>query len=283
VPFKLKAIPGKGFGLVATRKLVPSRTPIISEKPLMAAFTKHHDSVQAAFEQLPDKLKEKALSLHDPNPDGPSNPLQKIVRIFFVNCIRPVRRKEIEDDGRSLMYETISRLNHSCAPNIVCSLEAGSATKMQAWVCRDVAKGKELVIDYKNNMFDTKEQRQKQLMPWWFVCACPVCSLTGDELAKNDAIRKRIQKAHADMEKQVAQGNKLAALDLAEHRLTLIDELSAVEMVEVRPLALLDCWRVGRMLNVADRQGRPPPLTYRKEAYEVAQYMGDFYTDYFDD
>ena len=131
--FKQVSIPGKGLGLVATASL-PVGTTIIEESPLIlvehvgvgSSSYKLKDIV-TKFRCLTEEQKNQVLSLHDPGPtsfigkdmplsDFPDETEKKVLRIFAANCISFCGHPD-RNVKKSGVYKTISRINHSCAPN----------------------------------------------------------------------------------------------------------------------------------------------------------------------
>ena len=59
-----------------------------------------------------------------------------------------------------------------------------------------VSPGRELVASYigpGDEMLMEREERVGNILSRWrFVCGCPVCSLSGEELAENDRIRRDV-------------------------------------------------------------------------------------------
>ena len=133
--FKQVEIPGKGQGLVATAQL-PVGTIIIEESPLITVEDEYLNPYAAQeivtkFRCLTDEQKNQVLSLHDPGPTsfmGKDMPLfgfpdeteKKVLRIFAANCISFCGHPET-NVKKSGVYKTISRINHSCAPNVAWS------------------------------------------------------------------------------------------------------------------------------------------------------------------
>ena len=134
--FKQVEIPGKGQGLVAAARL-PVGTIVVQESPLITAndgLSRHRDVV-AKFRRLDDEQKNQVLSLHDPSCTSAQGMRSasrlenedKAVRVFEENCLGLCHREG--DLKMSGLYATISRINHSCAPNVVWS-----------WIRRDKSK-----------------------------------------------------------------------------------------------------------------------------------------------
>ena len=126
LPYKLTNIPGKGQGLLATRKLHLG-TIIVTEKPLIVV-----DTVRAAkdvipmFNSMSEDKKTAVLSLYDPGEDlnmkasflTGDEQERKVLRIFEANSIHLCSHSEM-NINKSGLYQTISKINHDCSPNVV--------------------------------------------------------------------------------------------------------------------------------------------------------------------
>ena len=127
LPYKIQDIPGKGQGLVATRKLIPGKI-IVTEKPLIVVDTgRAFKNVFPLYQSLTNGKKTTVLSLHDPG-EGlnwkaclmtETQLERKILRIFEANSISLCGSHQEMNINKSGLYPTISKINHSCSPNVV--------------------------------------------------------------------------------------------------------------------------------------------------------------------
>ena len=74
-----------------------------------------------------------------------------------------------------MLYEVLSRANHSCAPNLTIDFEAGLVVAVST-LC-DVTAGEELCLGYiAAEMGETTSRRQQVLLARYnFECACERC------------------------------------------------------------------------------------------------------------
>ena len=254
--FKQVEIPGKGQGLVATTHL-PVGTTIIEESPLITAennsdgedsITLDTAEIAANFRCLSEEQKSHVLSLHDPGPTSVNffkldEIDKKVVRIFMWNCINLCGDPEMNVD-KSGLYKTISRINHSCAPNVVWSWIQRDTSKSikQVKVCRKIMEGEEILAMYcgGDDTFPCKVERQMDLKKWNFICKCEVCSLTGDELTINDEARRKIKDLHEALNIKEKIGFYENALQDAREKLKVMKTMKK-EMILSLPRALMDC------------------------------------------
>jgi hypothetical protein len=141
-----------------------------------------------------------------------------------------------EDVEEAAVFETICRINHSCLPS--CHHEwnpsLGSGQGMETvHALRPIAQGEELSISYLMPAGRTRAERQERLSrQFGFQCTCPLCSLTGEVLARSDAC----QRAIGDVSIPGFDGLPLAALlKRLELRLAFIAKEGLPE-VWARPL-----------------------------------------------
>ena len=200
------------------------------------------------------------LSLHDPGPNsdvGMSLALQylllqhstfkmvdetekKAVRIFEANAmqVRNIRGGE----NRAGLYNTMSRVNHSCTPNVVWTWIQEDINVTQMRVCRKIKEGEEILADYCLHIysFPSKDERQKMLKNWNFTCNCEVCSLTGDKLIENEKARKEIRDLYQAVRANARSGSLGKALEAANKKLKIMKTIKK-EMIVKLPVALLAC------------------------------------------
>ena len=172
---RLAPVEGKGLGLVATRALQAGST-IFTEDPLFLITREMKAEVARlleAYRGLSEETKEKVEQLHDPGetydkfdaiPEiDPSD--RKVLRIIDVNTYGS---ELAESSG---VYETISRINHSCWPNVHYTLVAGRGMEVRA--CRPVARGEELLASYLGQGFELATRRarvEETVRRWSFTC-----------------------------------------------------------------------------------------------------------------
>ncbi len=94
-----------------------------------------------------------------------------------------------EDDTLS---EPLSRINHSCDPNVELALEGGETFVV---ALKAIAKGEEIFVTYLGEMKDgTKKYRQLILKGvYGFRCECPTCCLVGEKATVSDMRRHLIR------------------------------------------------------------------------------------------
>eukprot|EP00092_Neocalanus_flemingeri_P001695 GFUD01001809.1.p1 GENE.GFUD01001809.1~~GFUD01001809.1.p1 ORF type:complete len:328 (+),score=123.53 GFUD01001809.1:77-985(+) len=279
--YKLVDIPGKGQGLVATKKLQPG-TIIVTEKPLIVV-----DTVTAArdvlpmFQSLPGDKKIAVLALYDPGEKLNKKPnfltedeqKRKVLRIFEANSIDLCSHSEF-NINKSGLYQTISKFNHSCSPNVVWTWVKGDSNKSikQVRVCREIQAEEEIVASYclGNDQFPTRQDRRTAFRNWFFTCTCQVCGLTGEELKKNDDARLEIKKLHDLIVVQASSGGVAQALESAKKKLKIMKTIKKEMILEI-PAALLECCELAAHLHI------PPDKTaeMKKKAEEMSTQFGD--------
>ena len=182
VMFTVAEIPGKGMGLIATRKITKGEL-VIKERPVVRGrdvflegpWQSLKDFIAA---EVQDDDKVNLLALHDPDPEGPSE--SKMERIYLNNTY-----------GHGLFIES-SRMNHSCLPCVEMSMDEGKETEVRS--VRDIEQGEEITVSYlKTSLLLLKKERVERLEYWGFLCKCVLCQLDDEESRRNDSERKRVR------------------------------------------------------------------------------------------
>eukprot|EP00931_Biecheleriopsis_adriatica_P093817 TRINITY_DN67538_c0_g1_i1.p1 TRINITY_DN67538_c0_g1~~TRINITY_DN67538_c0_g1_i1.p1 ORF type:complete len:501 (+),score=131.08 TRINITY_DN67538_c0_g1_i1:25-1527(+) len=81
-----------------------------------------------------------------------------------------------------VVFPTLARANHSCAPNCLADGDLGTLRAM-----RPVAAGEELTVSYLDDaaLLMAREARRKELQEHWeFHCACKRCEALGDDVRR---------------------------------------------------------------------------------------------------
>ena len=128
--YKLVEVEGKGMGLVAARSIKKGEI-VVEEKPIFALDNDtSKNTVMTNLQEInkmSDKKKKESLALCDSYQNG-SNDAEKIVSIFVTNRIDLCTQPEL-GVNKSGLYATLSRINHSCAPNVTWSWTLRDPTK----------------------------------------------------------------------------------------------------------------------------------------------------------
>ena len=283
--FKQVEIPGKGQGLVATVQL-PVGTIIIEESPLIT-YDNHNtvEEMVTKFRCLTDEQKNQVLSLHDPGPTsflGGYMPLtlvggteEKVVRIFSENSITLCGRQEM-NINKSGLYGSISRINHSCAPNVVWSWlqRDESRSVAQVRVCRKIKEGEEILVNYcgHSGKFPLKDERQMIIKELSFICNCEVCSLTGDKLMENERARERMQDLNDAILAKAGIGLFEPALKDANEKLKIMKSIKK-EMILQIPVALMECCELAAHCKIPSSS----TAELMKKAKEMSELHGEWF------
>jgi hypothetical protein len=178
--WKIAPIPGKGLGLIATRDITPG-TLLLSEVPLLTTEGVTTIDPEVAETQLRKKFSslspssQKAfMALYNNYPDD--KPLSGIVRSNGYPL-----GPGAEAGG---VYETISRINHSCCPNVVQAWNP-LVEKETVFAVRTIPAGTEICTAY--HVGGPSSERQKILKTYFgFDCTCALCSLPEEKLKTSD-------------------------------------------------------------------------------------------------
>ena len=173
------------------------------------------------------------------------------------------------------VYRTISRLNHSCAPNVVWSWIKRDKSKVakQVRVIRKIREGEELLVRYWGaHEFASKDERQDGLSPWDFSCTCEVCSLTGDELIDNEEARMKIRTWCEAINVQFHSGLPKLAYKLAKSRVKVMMSIEK-EMVVELPAALMECCELAACCKLPSSS----TTELRKKAKNMSELFGDYH------
>lgn len=274
-PFTISQVPGKGRGLVATRRLRTGAT-VLREKPIISLPTSQEDPLKLLklFTALPSLHKNRVLEFYDfmgkDTCEDSAELMAKLVRIVKFNSIKS---EEDEEPSKNL-YFSASLINHSCAPNLVWYPEQGH---LVARLLVPVRKGGELTVCYfpcplarytRGEGCPTRDQRRRLLAPYRFHCRCALC-LVDDDLEE----RRREQFQELDRRQEVG-GSLVQQLENARSKLSLVESIGGQEVF----IALVDCWKLSEFLSaqLEDASGEleVESRLYRERAEVLADILG---------
>ena len=108
--------------------------------------------------------------------------------IFFTN--------DMNFDGDAAVFPLISRANHSCVPNAD-FVTRGERRVQEIIATSNIATGEEITLSYLEASAagsEGRNERQGYTRLWYgFQCRCKACSLEGQELVLDEAVRKRVR------------------------------------------------------------------------------------------
>jgi hypothetical protein len=153
----------KGLGIFALRDILPG-TVLLCEAPLVTLIDtgSRADPLDAAVNALSPSQKKSFFSLHH----------------FSRNKNESLSRSIVYSNGYSInhdlatgVFETASRINHSCVPNSLYTWKEGIA-RMVFWNRFKLLKGEEVTVDYGH-----KKKFLSRI--YGFECACGGCTDSG--------------------------------------------------------------------------------------------------------
>ena len=158
--------------IVATLSAI---VPYLEQEPLPPAAVALIDKVaeQVAvkvYKALPNETQQRWMALHDAfSPEGSKAP----EKVWRTNAFA----RDAEGGGlpRAYMFEVLSRVNHSCAPNIAKDFQEDGTAVVRA--VRNIASGEELFLCYMPDelLNPTKRRREQLQRRYNFLCACERC------------------------------------------------------------------------------------------------------------
>ena len=268
LPYRVAQLPGVGRGLVASRALEQGEL-VISELPVLTVSgDRKVTRLINKFKELSEEKKSMLLGLSDQGEANTSfdhlcleGDELKVARKFAANALSV-------GDGDMAVFEIISYINHSCAPNVLW-VAGEDMMSTEVRTCRKVEKGEELVASYfRLDEFPLRQERLERIArERFFQCVCHLCSLDGDKLFEDEDLRTQIRKLSDDLNHQDAS----VAFKAAETKLTLMEKME--DSVEVLlPEVLLECHRLAVLAGEEEKAVR-----YRERGLALATLLGQEY------
>ncbi|KAI0754251.1 SET domain-containing protein [Daedaleopsis nitida] len=200
--FNLQDVPGKGKGLVATRRITKAEC-ILAETPLFtleqSAPAVANMKIIAALSALSDAQQRQFFSLTNARRGIPGIPPP--LGIFKTNAL-PCGDHMHGGGGpvadKAALCLVGSRFNSSCEPNVNNYWNA-DRRQILFQAVRDVEEGEELCICYTNTLASRAQRRERLEQVFGFVCNCVACAREGDALAKSDERRMATSRLYSEI------------------------------------------------------------------------------------
>ncbi|KAI0376022.1 SET domain-containing protein [Hypomontagnella monticulosa] len=242
VAYEVGDIPGKGKGLIATRRI--GRAEVIMADwaalivnlnfPTSVRRMKGYRLLHRATDQLsdPDMVLELAH-----RSSVSSDILEDILRTNAFSYT-------LGEDSHMALYPQVSRINHACRPNAFIRFTPSSLA-VSIVALRDIEVGEELSITYVP-LGKTREERQEALQKWGFNCTCSLCTASKSEIAASDYRRTKIKTLRQEVMDAVEawDGRKAVRLTLEVLELMQEEELAPLYSSQYEIIARL-YWKAG--------------------------------------
>ncbi|KAH8890037.1 SET domain-containing protein [Thozetella sp. PMI_491] len=188
LPYKIVDIPGKGKGVIATRKIAKyevimadyASLAVDMSLPALVQRMKGYKLLHVAADQLADPG--RAMTLGRSNEQA-ADVIEDILRTNAFHTI-------LAGQPHMVLFPEVSRMNHACRPNAYTRfVPENLGTTVGA--AMDIEPGEEITISYLT-FGQTFDERQKSLKRWSFNCTCSLCA-AGKERGVSDKKRKQIE------------------------------------------------------------------------------------------
>ncbi|KAF9955403.1 hypothetical protein BGZ65_003411 [Modicella reniformis] len=209
----VKDIPTLGKGMFATQD-IKRGTCIISESPLV--YVSKNDSFETvqAIQALSNKNKKGFFALHNSFPELPLG-----FGIVKTNGL-PLG----QDPARGAVYRVISRINHSCTPNVTHAWNS-KTKKEYIHAIEDIPAGAEIMTSYISLLMKRADRQASLKHSFRFKCHCSLCIATTAISKDYDIAVPRINECK-DLIIQYAIKNPRKALGHVREGLALLDKFS---------------------------------------------------------
>ncbi|KAH6977417.1 hypothetical protein BKA56DRAFT_674232 [Ilyonectria sp. MPI-CAGE-AT-0026] len=193
--YTLQEIPGKGKGLVATRRIAKG-TRILSEEPLIRVPTGDHN--RQAFHELirkkvdaltPDQ-QQSFLSLHNMHSDDAS--------LQYIGIVQTNLSAFGDDTSEGGIFLEASRINHACDNNAHRSWNE-NIKRHTIHASRDIEEGHEITIYYLGTLHNRQTRQEALRTSFMFTCSCRLCSLPRHQSQESDRRLDEISRLHGSM------------------------------------------------------------------------------------
>ncbi|KAF8937276.1 hypothetical protein EDD21DRAFT_375764 [Dissophora ornata] len=205
----VKDVPGKGRGMFATRDIHHGEC-IISEEPLVFVVP-NLVVTMVSIQAMSKKNKKSFYALHNVHQNLPTE-----LGIVKTNAL-PLGQDAVD----AAVYRVISRINHSCSPNVRHSWNS-KKRKECIYAVREIEEGSEILTCYFDPLSVRKERKKFLLENFKFDCQCSICAVSSS--SEYDAIVTRINIC-SDLIMKYAGSNPKMAMQLVREVVRLLDSI----------------------------------------------------------
>lgn len=197
----LKSLPGRGMGVVATRR-IPAGSIIIKEEAILTVpdpLTKGVSldfitNIVDGYTKLPAAMRQRVLDLYAYTRPVQENHIRDFLNTASSDCkltdaqvnfvirlhsIFATNSFEKTTPLHGSLYLRASRFNHSCLPN--CDYDHTSKDNLTIiTVCssRDIHPDEEITVPCISIYKSRDQRRDLTKLVWGFLCNCPACDIT---------------------------------------------------------------------------------------------------------
>ncbi|KAK4155259.1 SET domain-containing protein 5 [Chaetomidium leptoderma] len=214
-PYELRDIPGKGIGVVATRKISRGQVLMIdyaavvadAQFPSRVKRKQGSQLLRQAVERLPAADEILNLARSSPDPDT----------VSVAEDVMKTNSFTVEIAGKDYMalFPRIARMNHACKPSTLTRFNSTTLSNI-VYAFHDIQPEEELTISY-SPFGLASAARHTTLSKWGFTCTCSLCASSPAVLAASDVRRDRISalsKKVVELVQRGGEGNFKAAVEL---------------------------------------------------------------------
>ncbi|KAF9903700.1 hypothetical protein EC991_003427 [Linnemannia zychae] len=206
--YVLKDAPGKGMGMFATRDIKRGEC-ILSEKPLVYA-SQNLIKTQRAIDAMPEDDKKAFFALHNIHFD-----VSTALGIVRTNGL-PLGPDAVD----CAVYKVLSRVNHSCAPNVHHTWNP-KTKKEYLHAIEDIAAGGEILTSYLEPFLVREDRMEFLRKNFKFECHCNLCAEPSPEY---DSTVNRI-KIYSDLIMTCASTHPKKSIQFVREVLALLDKI----------------------------------------------------------
>ncbi|KAK4443830.1 SET domain-protein 5 [Podospora aff. communis PSN243] len=225
LPYKVVAMPGKGKGVIATRRIAQFEHIMVSYAAMIVDnefIPREGDGEQEGdpapveswrlFQRALDQLTDKARFHNLATSRG------KDVHVVEDVCRTNAFGLTIMDRKLKGLYPEISRFNHGCDPNAFPQYRSRDLS-MTAVATRDIEPGEEITISYLP-LGMPSHHRRRNLFNWGFNCTCSLCTASPAVQHESDQRRERLADLYFAMKELSVTHKQL--LEMTDQFLALI-------------------------------------------------------------
>ncbi|ERS99739.1 hypothetical protein HMPREF1624_03103 [Sporothrix schenckii ATCC 58251] len=189
--YRVEAMPGKGFGVVATKylnrgDLIMSTTASVVIDYALFESIPDEDVVRmqtVAVDSLPPRHHARFMNL---STHAATEGHEQIVNKILATNAFDIETDDDDERGYFVVFPEISRLNHDCRPNADYHFDYDTLTQ-HIHAVRPIAAGEEITVSYMDLIKPRKARMDKLKHTWGFECGCSLCTQNRPMTRASDA------------------------------------------------------------------------------------------------
>ncbi|KAK3293110.1 uncharacterized protein B0H64DRAFT_363456 [Chaetomium fimeti] len=240
-PYAVRDVPGKGKGVVATRRIAKGRVVLVDWVSVLAAVEYPGDVLRGEVQELlrvagerlgGERVVEGLARQGNRRVGGDADGEGEGVEMSEMEDVMLTNSFAVTVGGKEYMglFADLARFNHACKPNAFINFSQKTLA-MTIWSARNIEVGEEITITYSAAGLTSEERHESLENIWGFKCQCSLCTSEPAALHASDDRRRGIRTLQDKVIELAQKGDFHEAVEASERLFTLVEQEGLTEQM----------------------------------------------------